>query len=333
MAFNTTEVPHMQSRSSKQSRNRTLLSCTECHRRKQKCSRNHPCNDCLERRVPHKCRFVIPLRQRDSKLDYETAKAARDRRILSGEEILLSFESVEDLRSAGSSYASTHASTDVTRKLFSDRTPTHDTKLQASFRTNLTSGILDGFDPFSVFPDTSGDPLPKSILIEYFVKQLGPWLGSYNDSEVVGRPAFSWLTSALQHPPLFHATLLGAAVHLDRKRPIDKRSLFWYKIETIRLANETMNIPHEAATDQMILVVLILLYFNVGGGDGEEYEMHLSGINKMLTMRGGMDTLGMSGMITNWLKVCYGPWNHDWHYGLFVDFYGIKRKSHNYMMK
>ncbi|KAM3154873.1 hypothetical protein ABEW05_004679 [Botrytis cinerea] len=328
MAYNTTEVPHMQSRSSKQSRNRTLLSCTECHRRKQKCNRNHPCNHCLERRVPHKCRFVIPLgrrRQRDSKLDYETAKAARDRRILSGEEILLSFESVGDLRSAGSSYAFTHASTDVTRKLFSDRTPTHDTKLQASFRTNLTSGILDGFDPFSVFPDTSGDPLPKSILIEYFVKQLGPWLGSYNDSEVVGRPAFSWLTSALQHPPLFYATLLGAAVHLDRKRPIDKRSLFWYKIETIRLANETMNIPHEAATDQMILVV--------GGGDGEEYEMHLLGINKMLTMRGGMNTLGMSGMITNWLKVCYGPWNHDWHYGLFVDFYGIKRKSHNYMMK
>lgn len=61
--------------------------------------------------------------------------------------------------------------------------------------------------------------------------------------------------------------------------------------------------------------------------------MHLLGINKMLTMRGGMNTLGMSGMITNWLKVCYGPWNHDWHYGLFVDFYGIKRKSHNYMMK
>lgn len=78
----------------------------------------------------------------------------------------------------------------------------------------------------------------------------------------MGRPAFSWLPFALQHPPLFYATLLGAAVHLDRKRPIDKRSLFWYKIETIRLANETINIPHEAATDQMILVVLILLYFN-----------------------------------------------------------------------
>ena len=95
---------------------------------------------------------------------------------------MLSFESVEDLRSAGSSYASTHASTDVTRKLFSDRTPTHDTKLQASFRTNLTSGILDGFDPFSVFPDTSGDPLPKSILIEYCKQLISCFGRSFTDN-------------------------------------------------------------------------------------------------------------------------------------------------------
>ncbi|THV54388.1 hypothetical protein BGAL_0028g00440 [Botrytis galanthina] len=244
MTSNTTKVPQMQSRSSKQSRDRTILSCTECHRRKQKCNRNHPCNNCLERRVPHKCHFVIPLRRWDPKLDYQTTKAARDRRILAGEEVLLSLESVDDLRSVGSSYASTRAPTDLTQTLFSNHTSTHDIKSQASFWPNLTSGILDGFDPFSILPDTSGDPLPKSILIEYC-----PWLGTYDDSKVVG------------------------------------------------------------------------------GGDGEEYEMHLLGINQMLIMRGGMGSLGMRGMIKNWLGVCYGPWNHDWHYGLFVDFYGIKRQS------
>ncbi|TGO86800.1 hypothetical protein BPOR_0275g00030 [Botrytis porri] len=256
---------------------------------------------------------------RDSKLDYQTTKAARDRRILAGEEVLLSLESVDDLRAVGSSYASTRAPTDLTQILFSNHTPTKDIKPRASFWPNLTSGILDAFDPFSILPDAGGDPLSKSILIEYFVKQLGPWLGSYDDANVVGRPAFSWLPFAIQHPPLFYATLLGAAVHLDRKRPIDKRSSVWYKIETMRLANETMNVPHEAATDQMLIV---------GGGDGEEYEMHLLGINQMLTMRGGMGNLGMRGMIKNWLGVCYGPWHHDWHYGLFVDFYGIKRQSY-----
>ncbi|KAI9641714.1 hypothetical protein NHQ30_009570 [Ciborinia camelliae] len=154
--------------------------------------------------------------------------------------------------------------------LFPTHKATDNIELQTSFWPTPTSGIVGGFDPFSVLPDTTGDPLPKSTLIEYcklrfpymgsiiltilkVIKQLGPWLGSYDDAQLLGRPAFSWLPFALHHPPLFYATLLGAAVHLDRKQPMDKRTLFWYKIETMRLANQTMNLPNEAATDQMLL--------------------------------------------------------------------------------
>jgi len=61
------------------------------------------------------------------------------------------------------------------------------------------------------------------------------------------------------------ATLLTAVVHRNRIQPFeDQRALLWYKVETIRLANETLNLPTEGASDQMILVALILLYFNVG---------------------------------------------------------------------
>ncbi|CAD6448455.1 beb1b999-0530-4624-af24-c03827c23f95 [Sclerotinia trifoliorum] len=294
----------MQSKSLQRSRNRTLLSCTECHRRKQKCNRSHPCNDCMERGVPHKCHFVTPLR-RDLKQDNK----------------------IDGLPSARPCYASTRAAGAVAAILFSKHTTTYDIEFQASLEPRLRSDFVGGFDAFSVLPDTTGDPLPKSTLLEYFIRQLGSWVASCEDGPPVGRPAFSWLKLALHHPPLFYATLLGAAVHLDRKQPIDKRTLIWYKIETMRLANEKMNIPNEGATDQMLIVVLILLYFNVGDGDGEEYEMHLRGINQMLIMRGGVENLGMRGIIKNWLKSCYGPWNHDWHYGLFVEFYGIKRQS------
>jgi hypothetical protein len=68
----------------------------------------------------------------------------------------------------------------------------------------------------------------------------------------------------MNNPMLFYATLLGAAVHLDRKKPVgDQRKLLWYKVQTMRLANEKLNQLSEAASDQMILVALILLYFNV----------------------------------------------------------------------
>ncbi|KAJ8060327.1 hypothetical protein OCU04_010661 [Sclerotinia nivalis] len=235
MTSNTSRTPQMQNKSSKQSRNRTLLSCTECHRRKQKCNRKHPCNDCLERGVPHKCHFVPSLR-RDLKYDHKSTGEARDRRILTGEEVLLSHESVADLRSARPCYAS---------------------------KPSLSSEFMGGFDAFSVLPGTTGDPLPKSTLIEYFIRRLGPWLGSFEDAPHVDCTAFTWLKIASHHPSLFYATLLGSVVHRGRKQPIDKRTLIWYKIETMRLANEAMNIPNEGATDQMLLVVLILLYFNV----------------------------------------------------------------------
>jgi hypothetical protein len=44
----------------------------------------------------------------------------------------------------------------------------------------------------------------------------------------------------------------------------DKSALIWFKVQTIRYANERMNLPpSEAASDEMIMVALVLLYFNV----------------------------------------------------------------------
>ncbi|KAF2710578.1 hypothetical protein K504DRAFT_501836 [Pleomassaria siparia CBS 279.74] len=41
-----------------QKESRSVISCTECQRRKQKCSREWPCNHCQARKVPHLCQFV-----------------------------------------------------------------------------------------------------------------------------------------------------------------------------------------------------------------------------------------------------------------------------------
>jgi len=55
-----------------------------------------------------------------------------------------------------------------------------------------------------------------------------------------------------------------AAVHLNRRRMFrDSSALLWFKTQTIKHANERMNNPAEGASDEMIMVALILLYFNV----------------------------------------------------------------------
>ncbi|KAK9463173.1 fungal-specific transcription factor domain-containing protein [Lipomyces oligophaga] len=39
-------------------RTRVVISCTECHRRKQKCDRQQPCNQCCARKVESLCRYT-----------------------------------------------------------------------------------------------------------------------------------------------------------------------------------------------------------------------------------------------------------------------------------
>jgi hypothetical protein len=37
----------------------------------------------------------------------------------------------------------------------------------------------------------------------------------------------------------------------------------------------------------------------------------------MLNVRGGIENLGMTGMVKNWIAVCHGPWSPGWTYGQF----------------
>ncbi|KAL6813001.1 hypothetical protein GGI42DRAFT_161612 [Trichoderma sp. SZMC 28013] len=41
-------------------RKRLVTSCSECYRRKQRCNRKKPCNNCLARNIPNKCIFSSP---------------------------------------------------------------------------------------------------------------------------------------------------------------------------------------------------------------------------------------------------------------------------------
>lgn len=74
----------------------------------------------------------------------------------------------------------------------------------------------------------------------------------------------------------------------------------------------------EQASDEMIIVALVLLYFDARDVVcTEEFGVHLRGIEKMVEVRGGVGVLGMRGMVSNWLAVCHGPWSEGWIEGGF----------------
>jgi hypothetical protein len=231
------------------------------------------------------------------------AAISRLKRIRTGEEVILTPESVEELARAASEPEAMFSPFDVTAdmqpgvEIANYVTPSIDSgwdhilplrpnspNVASGLSYKLPSHQLAKLDPFSILPETSGEPIPKELLIRYCqspnspfvgnvcsfvaitdIERLAPWLSYLDDRLTTATPRLAWLPFALQHTPFFHATLLAAAVHLNRRRPLrDKSALIWFKVQTIRYANEKMNLPpSEGASDEMIMVALILLYFNV----------------------------------------------------------------------
>lgn len=207
---------------------------------------------------------------------------SRLKRILTGEEVILTTESVYALAETSLTIAPRPR-----RYANSDHFPLLDSRsfntsnAGSSFFHNLTMrpkspnvasglyyapqlGPMSTFDPFSMLPEMVGEPVPKQLLIRYYLERLAPWFCYLDDNLADIEPRIAWLPFALEHKPFFYATLLTAAVHLNRKRRFrDPAALLWFKAETIRAANEKMNDPAEAASDEMIMVALILLVFNV----------------------------------------------------------------------
>jgi hypothetical protein len=205
---------------------------------------------------------------------------SRLKRILTGEEVILTTESVLALAEVSQVVAPLPR-----RYAYSDKFPLLDPSNTSSagntFLQNLTTrpqspnvasglyftsplGTMSTFDPFSLLPEIVGEPVPKQLLIRYYLERLAPWFCYLEDNLADIEPRMAWLPFALEHKPFFYATLLTAGVHLNRKRRFrDPTALLWFKAETIRAANEKMNDPAEAASDEMIMVAMILLVFNV----------------------------------------------------------------------
>ncbi|KAI5803553.1 hypothetical protein DFH27DRAFT_52121 [Peziza echinospora] len=61
----TTTTTSTGSAANTRKRQRTLVSCTECHRRKQKCDRQWPCGNCTSRSASHLCQFERKVSRKD----------------------------------------------------------------------------------------------------------------------------------------------------------------------------------------------------------------------------------------------------------------------------
>jgi hypothetical protein len=155
-------------------------------------------------------------------------------------------------------------------------------------KSSHTTQYVGAFDPFSTLPPTTVTPPVQMILIQYCepqrvrycelehihinleitsdIQRLAPWFSYLEDEQHPWAPGLAWMPDAVQHPVLFHATMLCSAVHLQRIQPMklgNSQIALWIKTETIRLLNESLSSLQEGPSDEIMMSTLILLYWNV----------------------------------------------------------------------
>lgn len=71
----------------------------------------------------------------------------------------------------------------------------------------------------------------------------------------------------------------------------------------IRMINECLDDPISKMTDETLIAILQALYGELMGGEQEVIEAHQNGLATIVTMRGGLDKLGVAGQLAGMLTV------------------------------
>ncbi|KAH7342244.1 fungal-specific transcription factor domain-containing protein [Rhexocercosporidium sp. MPI-PUGE-AT-0058] len=103
-----------------------------------------------------------------------------------------------------------------------------------------------------------------------------------------------WLQEAMKNEALFHATLaLSAAYH--HKLSLEKlQFLALYHVgQAISKINLALNNESSVINDNTILAVVGIAAYENLKGDCNSSRMHLNGLQSMVTLRGGLDSLGL----------------------------------------
>ena len=108
-----------------------------------------------------------------------------------------------------------------------------------------------------------------------------------------------WFPLVMTDPATFNVVLLLAAsnyLSLATFHP-GVPSLYAFKQNAITSVNEALRDPKRHLSDQVIGAVAKLASYEAMFGDRRTFDIHMAGLQKMVLLRGGLDRLGLSGLL------------------------------------
>ncbi|KAK0100071.1 hypothetical protein ONS96_008009 [Cadophora gregata f. sp. sojae] len=152
-------------------------------------------------------------------------------------------------------------------------------------------------DPFSSYP-VPWNPAYEPIL-NFYITQILIDTPAVSEPGKVFRLRTVWFPLVMTSSTTFYAalTLAGSIFHARRQLPLDAPALLEIRQKAISSINATLSNKEDCKTDQTIGAVLCLSILESFLGHPELFQMHMAGLAKMVRMRGGLDGLGLEGLL------------------------------------
>ncbi|PVH83944.1 hypothetical protein DL98DRAFT_652034 [Cadophora sp. DSE1049] len=156
--------------------------------------------------------------------------------------------------------------------------------------------VVGMLEPFNTLP-ISGSPRLQ-LLIHHYNTVLVNTLIPVN-------PKDKWFNYAITDPALFHATMMHAAMHQRVvSGGLDQREQVQLKTNAIMMVNQRLEDPVLSHSDVTIGAVVCLVLLENQEGNLALSNIHMNGLQKMVALRGGIDNLGLAGVLRR--KILWG---------------------------
>ncbi|KAE9374355.1 hypothetical protein N431DRAFT_437789 [Stipitochalara longipes BDJ] len=179
-------------------------------------------------------------------------------------------------------------------------------KLQPAPNVDFLLGLGD-FDPFNTLPIRMSSSDMR--VLDYFSRYIAPLhyppglVPKYKHTNSTTRVAAAMTDAALLHSIL--GATNGHLLFYAKMPTISLSDVLYHKTKAMRMVNEKLALASSNnLTDETLAAVAILITSQTRQGDYDEMKIHLGGLLQLVGLRGGLEMLGMRGLLAGEIRWC-----------------------------
>ncbi|KAL4771965.1 hypothetical protein BDW60DRAFT_47625 [Aspergillus nidulans var. acristatus] len=153
-------------------------------------------------------------------------------------------------------------------------------------------------DPFRSYPVAWRPILPR--LVDHYLMSMAVDIPELDQPGNRGLLRTDWFPLVMTEPSLFLVIVLLAASNYAsvQTEPTDmKLHLLRLRCEAVQAVNKSLELQPSFVSDALIGAIAKMASYEAMYGNPENYAVHMHGLQRAVELRGGLDALGLGGLL------------------------------------